>query len=501
MVFSSTFFLFLFLPVTLILSLVSPRKYKNLVLFLSSVFFYFWSENWFISILILSALIDYLCGLVISGAFGNKKPIVRLEKGRKRTRIQKAALIVSIITNLSILGFFKYLNFGINNYNLLVGIFGLESLKWNTTLNIILPLGISFYTFQSMSYTFDIYLGHTKATRNYLDYATFIIMFPQLVAGPIVRYADVAKDLVKRMVNRNDFVYGIRRFIVGLGKKVLIANTLAEVVNQIFEIPFAQMTTGLSWLGLFGFSLQIYYDFSGYSDMAIGLGRMLGFKFKENFRYPFVAASGTEYFQRWHISLNTWLRDYPYRAMGGSRGTPFRVYFNVISLLVMVGLWHGAKWTFIFWGFYCGTLLALQRYMIRNNIQVKIWRPFKIVFCFILFMASMTFFRSGSMSQAFVFLKGLVGFAEGDGIAFHTGLFLNRKIVLCLIVGYIGSLPVVPLFVSYYERFQAHCHPRMVPYVQGVFMLARLLCIVFLFLAVAMTLAAESHSPFIYFRF
>jgi alginate O-acetyltransferase complex protein AlgI len=501
MVFSSTFFLFLFLPVTLILSLISPKKFKNLVLFLSSVFLYFWSENWYILILALSALIDYLAGLVLAGAFGNRNPIVRLEKGGTRTRIQKAALIASIITNLSLLGFFKYLNFGINNYNLLVGVFGLESLKWNTTLNIILPLGISFYTFQSMSYTFDIYLGHTTATRNFIDYSTFIIMFPQLVAGPIVRYADVARELVKRVVTRDDFACGIRRFIVGLGKKVLIANILAEVVNQIFDIPFNQMTTGLSWLGLFAFSLQIYYDFSGYSDMAIGMGRMLGFKFRENFRYPFVAASGTEYFQRWHISLNTWLRDYPYRAMGGSRGTPFRVYFNVIALLVMVGLWHGAKWTFIFWGLYCGALLAVQRYMIRKDVQVKVWRPVKVVFCFILFMASMVFFRSGSMSQAFVFLKGLIGFSDGDGVAFHAGLFLNRKIVLCLMVGYFGSLPVVPWFVSYYEKFLSRCHPRMVPFVQGAFMFGRFICIVFVFLAAAMALAAESHSPFIYFRF
>ncbi|MCD6384683.1 MBOAT family protein [Candidatus Sumerlaeota bacterium] len=448
-----------------------------------------------------SALIDYICGLVISGAFGNNLPIKKLEKGAKRTTLQKAALITSIITNLSILGFFKYANFGIRNYNLFVGMLGLESLRLETAVNFILPLGISFYTFQSMSYTFDVYLGNTRATRNFLNYATYIIMFPQLVAGPIIRYRDVAKQLVERTITREGFAYGIRRFVVGLGKKVLIANTLAVPVNQIFDVPFSQMTPGLAWLGLFGFSLQIYYDFSGYSDMAIGLGRMLGFKFKENFRYPFIAASATEYFQRWHISLNTWLRDYPYRAMGGSRGSAFKVYFNIITLLVLVGLWHGASWNFIFWGLLCGFYLSVQRYMIRNNLKTRVWHPIKVIFCFFLFMTSMAFFRAESLTQAFVFLKGIFGFVDGDGVEYHTGLYLNNKIILCLIVGYIGSLPVVPWLVSYYEKIRSRCSSRIMPLVEGLFLAGRVTCIILIFLGSAMTLASETYTPFIYFRF
>lgn len=501
MYFSSTFFLFLFLPLTLILSFIVPVKYRNLVMFLVSFFYYFWSENWYILVLLASAVLDYICGLIIAGGMGNRNLLGRLDKGGQRTKTQKAALIASIIINLTILGFFKYTNFGIKNYNLMMDVLGLEKFQWNTMVKILLPLGISFYTFQSMSYTFDVYLGNTEATRNILNYSTFIIMFPQLVAGPIVRYKDVARELVHRIVTRDDFACGVRRFVVGLGKKVIISNTLAEVVNAVFDIPFSQLTTGLSWLGAFCFSLQIYYDFSGYSDMAIGLGRMFGFKFKENFRYPFISTSASEYFQRWHISLNTWLRDYPYRAMGGSRGKAFRVYFNLIMLLIMVGLWHGASWTFIFWGFYCGILLAIQRYQIRNNKKIRIPHPAKVVLGFVIFTSTLVFFRSKSMSQAFVFLKGMLGFAWGDGIEYHAGLYLNAKIILCMVVGYVGSLPVLPWLVSRYEKILARCGSGTAPLVEGAFVCLRLACIAALFLASAMILAAESHKPFIYFRF
>ena len=501
MVFSSTFFLFLFLPITLCVYLISPSRFRNYILFAASFFFYFWSENWFVAILLTSAFIDYICGLAIAGALGNKKPIQKLERGVKRSRLQKTALILSIITNLSILGFFKYANFGIDNFNIFMNVLGLERYKWNTMVNIILPLGISFYTFQSMSYTFDVYLGNTVATRNVLNYLTYIIMFPQLVAGPIVRYRDVAKQLVQRIITRDCFTYGIVRFVIGLGKKVIIANTLAITVNSVFRVPFSQMTTGLAWLGAFCFSLQIYYDFSGYSDMAIGLGHMLGFRFKENFRYPFIATSATEYFQRWHISLNTWLRDYPYSAMGGSRGPALKVYFNVISLLVMVGLWHGANWNFIIWGFNWGLLLAIQRYQIRNNLQIRLWRPLKVVFAFIIFMAGMVFFRAESLTQAFVFLKGMLGFAGGDGSEFHVSLYLNNKIILCMVFGYIGSLPVVQWIVAYYDKIVSRCNERAVPFIEAAFLLTRLMCIVVIFAACALTLIAESHQPFIYFRF
>lgn len=501
MVFSSTFFLFLFLPITLLVYLISPSRYRNYILFATSFFFYFWSENWFITILLISAFIDFICGLVIAGAFGNNKPIQKLDKGIKRNKRQKAALIVSIIMNLSILGFFKYANFGIENFNMLMNVLGLERYKWNTMVNVILPLGISFYTFQSMSYTFDVYLGNIQATRNVLNYLTYIIMFPQLVAGPIVRYRDVARQLVQRVITRESFAYGIVRFVIGLGKKVIIANTLAITVNSVFEVPFSQMTTGLAWLGAFCFSLQIYYDFSGYSDMAIGLGQMLGFRFKENFRYPFISTSATEYFQRWHISLNTWLRDYPYSAMGGSRGPALKVYFNVISLLIMVGLWHGASWNFIIWGFNWGLLLAIQRYQIRNNLKIRLWHPLKVIFAFIIFMSGMVFFRSSSLSQAFVFLKSMVGFAGGDGIEFHASLYLNNKIVLCMIFGYLGSLPIVQWIIAYYEKIITRCNRKIVPYIESAFMFTRLMCIVLIFGASALTLVAESHQAFIYFRF
>lgn len=228
---------------------------------------------------------------------------------------------------------------------------------------------------------------------------------------------------------------------------------------------------------------------------------MLGFKFKENFRYPFIATSATEYFQRWHISLNTWLRDYPYRALGGSRGSAFKVYFNIIFLLVLVGMWHGASWNFIFWGLYCGFLLAIQRYMIRNNLRIRIWHPLKVVLCFILFMFGMTFFRAESLTQAFVFLKGMLGFAYGDGLEYNTALYLNSKIIICLVIGYVGSLPVVPWIGGAYEKIREQISPQIVHLVDFCFMFGRLLAILAIFFAVILTLAAETHSPFIYFRF
>lgn len=501
MVFSSTFFLFLFLPVVLAFSLLPGRIARNVVLLLASCFFYFWSENWCILILFASGLIDYTIGLGIAGALTNRKPIELLPKGGRRSRTQRTLLIASVVMNLSLLGFFKYTNFGLRNYNILVGLFGLDGLQWDPLPKIILPLGISFYTFQSMSYTFDVYLGHCRATRSLFNYTNYIIMFPQLVAGPIVRYRDVANQLVERSVTLGEMAYGIRRFVIGMGKKVLIANTLAVPVNEVFNIPFSQLTPGLVWLGTFGFCLQIYYDFSGYSDMAIGLGQMLGFRFKENFRYPYISTSATEYFQRWHISLNTWLRDYPYKAMGGSRGSALRVYFNVILLLVMVGIWHGARWNFITWGLVCGLLLAVQRYMIRNQMRIPIPHPLKVVVCFLIFMSTMVFFRSESLSQAFVFLKGLFGQVHGDGVEYHAGLYLNRKVILCLVLGYIGSLPLVPWIAERYEAVKGRLGNRSALGLEVLYCAGRLACVAAVFLASAMALAGETHNPFIYFRF
>jgi len=329
-----------------------------------------------------------------------------------------------------------------------------------------------------------------------------LLAAPLAAQQPVAdRYRDVARQLVHRVVTRHDFAYGVRRFVVGLGKKVLIANTLAVPVDKIFLIPFDQLTPGLAWLGLYGFTMQLYFDFSGYSDMAIGLGRMMGFRFKENFRYPFMSASATEYFQRWHISLNTWLRDYPYRALGGSRGSAFRVYFNIIFLLILCGLWHGAQWSFIVWGLINGIFLAIQRYMVRNQVPVPVPRLLMWAFCFFCFIVSMAFFRSLSLTQSLVFVTNSFGFSSGDGSIYYPGLYLNARVIVCLLVATLGSFPVVPLFSGVFQRYRGSCSVSLGPYVDWAFYLGRATCLVAIFMTCVMVLVGQTHNPFVYFRF
>jgi len=479
------------------------QRHRNLILLLSSLFFYVWSENWFVLILLGSILIDYTCGLVIAGAIGRRwnEPIETLEKKGTRTWSQKVALYLSILTNLSILGIFKYFNFGIENYNALMDLLGFSDLLWKSVGRVALPLGISFYTFQSMSYTFDVYLGRTRATRSLLRFTTYVMMFPQLVAGPIIRYRDVARQLTERVVTQQGFAYGVRRFIIGLGKKVLIADTLAGPVDQIFRIPLGEITPGLAWLGLFSFMLQLYYDFSGYSDMAIGLGRMLGFRFKENFRYPFVSRSGTEFFQRWHISLNTWLRDYPYRALGGNRGGAIRTAMNTIFILVLCGLWHGASWTFVAWGLLNGVEIAMERLWQRTRRKSPFPAPVAHLLAKLGFLVGMAFFRSESFTQSIVFIKAMFGFATGEGIMFHVGLYLDPKVVLCLLCGSVGSLPFVPWLVGTYQRMVDRCDPATALWLHAAYAAGRLFAYTLILLAASTVLSSGSYNPFIYYRF
>ena len=331
MVFSSVTFLFLFLPLVLLfyhaIELPSRlgycprlcRQLSNLLLLLASVLFYFWGENFRIGIMLLTAGTDYTCGLIMAGGLLGGE-VRQLAVGGPRSRLQKTALAASIIANLSLLGFFKYFGFGVASYNRLLGLAGLDALQWHNTLKIALPLGISFYTFQSMSYTIDVYRGHARATRNLFNFACFVTLFPQLVAGPIVRYVTVSRELASRAVTSSDFARGATRFVIGLGKKVLIANVVAAAVDQIFALPAAQLGFETAWLGIIGYTLQIYFDFSGYSDMAIGMAQMFGFHLLENFNYPYTARSVQDFWRRWHISLSTWFRDYLYIPLGGSRG-------------------------------------------------------------------------------------------------------------------------------------------------------------------------------------
>jgi len=347
MVFSSQVFLFWFLPAALAVYYMLPHRGKHLALTLFSYVFYGWANPYFVFLMLASTLIDYLAGLAQAhdGLRGWRQPIRVLPADQPRSRRQKAALIVSLATNLTLLGFFKYFNFGVTNYNAAMNLLGLQKLIWDTAMRITLPLGISFYTFQSMSYSIDVYRGQARAMANFLDFACYVSMFPQLVAGPIIRFSEIADQLRHRTYTLDKFARGVALFSLGMAKKVLIANPCGKVADSVFNA--ASVTTLDSWYGLAAYGFQIYFDFSGYSDMAIGLGLMLGFVFAKNFDTPYKSQSITEFWRRWHISLSSWLRDYLYIPLGGNRRGKVRTYINLFTVMLLGGLWHGAAWNYV----------------------------------------------------------------------------------------------------------------------------------------------------------
>ena len=505
MVFSSTVFIFLFLPIVLGLSIAAPRRYRNFFLLCSSLFFYAWGETWFTLVMIASILIDYLCGLAISGGWKIDKTqeIPLVPKDKKRTLGQKLALLLSLTGNLSILAFFKYFNFGLDNYNTLVETLGLSGFRIDTTLQVLLPIGISFFTFQSMSYTIDVYLGNARATRNLINFSTFVSLFPQLVAGPIVRYRDISKELVERTITREDFSTGVRRFIVGLGKKLLIANAVAYPADQIFALSGDQLTSSLAWLGVTCYTLQIYFDFSGYSDMAIGLGRMFGFHFLENFNYPYISKSMTEFWRRWHISLSTWFRDYLYIPLGGNRRSRVRLYINLFLVFFLCGLWHGASWNFIAWGLYHGIFLVLER-VVSKRMNFKnpfLWNPLRHFYVILVTLISWVLFRAETLPEAMIFLKTMFGFGQGIAKVYYLGLYLNQELILVLIIGIIGSAPWIPKIQQWYQNYRVSHKGLSLSILDFLYCYGEIILLAILFLLSAMDLSATTHNPFIYFRF
>lgn len=348
MVFSSIGFIFVFLSATLLCYFIVPKKLRNLVLLISSLIFYYIGEQHLIWLMIASSLTDYFCSLGIEH-FREKKGMTRL------------FLCISLVINLSLLGYFKYADLFINSFNALTG-------AAVPLLKIALPIGISFYTFQTMSYTIDVYRGEVRAEKNFINFAAYVTLFPQLVAGPIVRYETVAAELKERSVTLEKFSLGISRFCIGLGKKVLIANSLAALVKLYAEAEGGH-TVLMAWAYAIALPLQIYFDFSGYSDMAIGLGHMFGFTFLENFNYPFIAKTATDFWRRWHMSLGTWFRDYVYFPMGGNRVKPARHIFNLLVVWFITGMWHGASYNFILWGVYYGVLIILEKYIYGKYLE------------------------------------------------------------------------------------------------------------------------------------
>lgn len=417
MVFSSYIFLFVFLPITTFIYFVISKKYKNIWLLVSSLIFYGWSGPKYILILIISIFTNWI------GAYLIEKIV---EKYRK------AVLFFTLFINIALLAYFKYTNFIIDNINKIVG----NEKNWT---QIAFPLGISFFTFQGISYVIDVYRKDGEALHNPLDVGLYISFFPKLVSGPIVRFKNIALEIRERTSNFESIGYGFRRFIYGLAKKVIIANTFGVIADTVFNSNSIMFET--SWVGAIAYTLQIYYDFSGYSDMAIGLGSIFGFHFGENFNYPYISKSITEFWRRWHISLSTWFRDYVYIPLGGNRVKPYRHIINMFIVWLLTGIWHGANWTFIFWGLYYGILLVGEKYLIPDKIEQVIPKSIRWFITIFFVIIGWVLFRSNSLVDAFVYLKNMFGFQTSDvGKSAFMRLLINYK--MFWVIGIIGAFPI-----------------------------------------------------------
>ena len=467
MVFSSLTFLMLFLPSVLLIYFAVPRQGKNAVLFIFSLLFYAWGEPIYVGLMIFSTVLDYTCGWLVEKYRGTSK--------------QKIGLLISVFTNLSLLFFFKYTDFFIGTINT---VFGTDI----AMLNLPLPIGISFYTFQTMSYTIDVYRGDAKVQKNILSFGAYVSLFPQLIAGPIVRYQDVADQLNERTHSFDRFGDGVKRFVTGLGKKVLLANNIGLLWDAISKTAAENLTTLAAWLGIIAFAFQIYFDFSGYSDMAIGLGKMFGFEFLENFNYPYTSKSVTEFWRRWHISLGTWFRDYIYIPLGGNRkGLPIQIR-NIAIVWLLTGFWHGASWNYVLWGVFYGLLLMAEKLFLLKWLKKApafvghIYTMFAVLFGWVLFAFE-------DFGKGIAFLKTMFG--GGSGFISNSTLYQILSYLLLLIVCLVAA---TPLAKKIYGKLSCKAGEVVLLTVDSV----RIAGIMLLSIAY---LISGSYNPFLYFRF
>ena len=485
MVFSSEFFLFYFLPFALAAYYLARGRGRNFVLTAVSYFFYGWANPLFMVLMLGSTAVDYICGRAMTDGFraarGEELPL--LENDAPRTRGQRAAVFISILTNLSLLGFFKYFNFATDNYDALVNFIGLPGLSLDLAIRITLPLGISFYTFQSMSYTIDVYRGHARAVRNILDFACYVSMFPQLVAGPIVRFSEVADQLLQRSHTFEKFSRGVAFLALGLAKKILLANPCGKVADLAFDAGSLGVLD--AWYGIVAYAFQIYFDFSGYSDMAIGLGLMLGFVFPKNFDSPYTSQSITEFWRRWHISLSSWLRDYLYVPLGGNRVGPTRTYINLAIVMLLGGLWHGAAWNFVIWGAMHGGMLAFERASGKDALYRRLPKNLRVGMTFTIVLFSWVFFRAETLGEAGRYFANLFGFGTVQaGADLLGGIMYQPYYTLTFLIAAIvvWGAPQTWDFTR-----------RMTPLKAGITLV--------LFWASLSVLFTQSFNPFIYFIF
>ncbi|MFF2885442.1 MBOAT family O-acyltransferase [Paenibacillus sp. NPDC057967] len=464
MVFSSLLFLFIFLPAVLLVYHLSPKRIRNVILLVASLIFYAWGEPIYIALMLFSTCTDYIFGLLLDG-----------EKKSEATR--KWILTASIIVNLGVLGFFKYADFLIGNVNALLG----TSIP---PTDLPLPIGISFYTFQSMSYIIDVYRRTSKAQRNWLDFATFVALFPQLVAGPIVRYNTIVEQLRERFVNNEMFAEGVRRFTIGLAKKVLLANNIGMLWNEISAGHLNTMPVLTAWLGIIAFAFQIYFDFSGYSDMAIGLGLMFGFRINENFNKPYTAQSITDFWRRWHISLGTWFREYVYIPLGGNRRGLSIQLRNILIVWALTGIWHGASWNFLFWGLYFGLVLMIEKWFALELLS-KLPRWIRHSYALFLILIGWVFFAFDKLPDMTAYFGAMFG-ANGSPLWDQQTIYLF----------YTNAILLLLLIVASMQRPRGIradgtlLHPAVALVWHGI-----------LFLISVAYLVDATFNPFLYFRF
>ena len=426
MVFSSIIFLYAFLPITLLIYFSVPQKYRNHVLLFASLLFYAWGELGYVALMVLSIIVNWLAGLGIQAK-------------RRAGKTTIPVLTVAIILNLAPLAFFKYGNFLVDNANTGLLSLGLPTLEL-TPLH--LPIGISFFTFQAISYLIDVYRGQATVQNKPINLALYISLFPQLIAGPIIRYKDVEREINARVIRIEDVKSGVLRFISGLGKKILIANSMGAVADQIFSLPIDSVSSGLAWIGIIAYSLQIYFDFSGYSDMAIGLGRIFGFHFLENFNYPYISKSIQEFWRRWHISLSSWFRDYLYIPLGGNRAGNWRTYFNLLLVFFLCGLWHGASWTFVIWGLYHGLFLVIERLGLGKILKL-LPTALQHAYALLVVMIGWVFFRSDTLDQALTYISRLFEFKSIPYLDAKLFEAMNNQFYLMLVIGLLLCAPFV----------------------------------------------------------
>ena len=465
MLFTSISFLYYFLPALIIIYFITPKKYKNIILLIASLLFYFYGEPKYVFLMIAEIVIAYTGAILIDKYKSQSKNI----------------LIITLFIHVFLLIIFKYTDFIIQTINDISN----ANIK---LLNIALPIGISFYTFQIISYVIDVYNGKVKVQKNIINLATYISLFPQLVAGPIVRYQTVEKELDDRVHSFNNFAYGIRRFSIGLAKKVLIANSLGELCTKAFVLN--ETTVIFYWIFGISYMLQLYFDFSAYSDMAIGLGRIFGFNFPENFNYPYISKSITEFWRRWHISLGTWFKDYVYIPLGGNRDGKYKQIRNILIVWLLTGIWHGANWTFLIWGLLFGIILIIEKIFL-NEFMEKLPSFIKRIYVLFIVMILFIIFNAENMSVALTNIKGLFGMNGEVFINDYTLHYLKSYLPL-LIIALFGTTPFIKILIDKLRKNK---------YVNNVINILEPILIVIILVVVTSYLIDNSYNPFLYFRF